>query len=612
MLRTLIESRWFALAVFILVIVSGICLYVMPEYGVWTLLPPLVLWAARRIVKPVEFRSSLLFASVAIFLVTSVMGFLVAYDETAAWNKFWLLLLAVLFYLTILEQPVENLRLLAGISMLAGFGVASFYLLTADFNSQAVKFAWIHRLGAAWMNMRPALSDSPTIYSNDAAGLSLVTAAFGLPLLGNFGERQRGGYVRKLTVLAGLGIVLIAVVLASSRGGFLGLIGSLGIWFAWQLILWLPSPSKEKLLGLFPYLVILGVLALEVVVLFGPSSLLGSSSAFSANGNVFVSRADVFRSGLMILRDFPFTGGGLASFPGLYSQYVLAIPYYSLPHSHNMILNVMIEQGIVGGISFVLIYLIGIRQLLAAPRNSSTQLWYLAACISLFTALFHGMVDDYLYETSGPLLSLFPAGMAALISRLGVAEQRTEAHEPNIARRGFGTAGLRPFVLIPVLAVLLIVFLRPIAAQWYANLGAVQMAKVELANYPAAQWSEGEHLSQLAPAAVSFQRALAFQPDNQTANHRLGLISMTARDFEAATGYLQTAYEQDVENRGIIKNLGYSYLWNGDLEKSHAFLSRIPEAQHELDAYIWWWNDRQRPELADRASQMATSLVAQP
>jgi hypothetical protein len=92
----------------------------------------------------------------------------------------------------------------------------------------------------------------------------------------------------------------------------------------------------------------------------------------------------------------------------------------------------------------------------------------------------------------------------------------------------------------------------------------------------------------------------------------MGLISMTARDFAAATGYLQTAYAQDMENRGIIKNLGYSFLWNGDLEKAESFLSRIPEAQHELDAYIWWWNDRQRPELADRASQMSASLVAQP
>ncbi len=612
MLRTLIESRWFALSTLMLVIVSGLCLYLWPQSGTWALLPPLVLWAARTIVKPVESRSPMLFASVAIFLVTSVIGYAVAYDETAAWNKFWLLLVAILFYLAILEQPVQNLKIVAGIALLFGFGVASFYLLTADFNTQAVKFGWIHQLGVAWMNVRPAFFGGSSIYSNDAAGLSIATAAFGLPLLGKFGDRQSSGYVQKLIVLAALGIVLLAVVLASSRGGFLGLIGSVGIWFAWRSLRLLSTPWKEKLLGWFPYLVIIAVLALEVVVLVIPSGMLGSSFAFNANGSVFVSRAEVFRSGLMILRDFPFTGGGLASFPGLYSQYVLVIPFYSLPHSHNMILNVMIEQGVLGGIAFVLIYVIGLRRLLSASNNTSAQLWQLAACISLFTAIFHGMVDDYLYETSGPVLSLFPAAMAVLISRLGVAEQTVASSEPRIDSRRSVSTRLHSFVGIPVLALSLIVFWNPIVAQWYANVGAVKMAKVDLADYPADKWSEGENLFQLAPAEIDFQRALVLQPDNQTANYRLGLIRMSARDFDAATEYLQNAYDQDGENRGVIKNLGYSYLWFGEIEKAESLLARIPEAKHELGVYIWWWKDRQRPELSDRASEMAASLISQP
>lgn len=611
-MRALIQSRWFALFTLILVIVSGLCLYLWPQSWTWALLPPLVLWAARILIKPVEFRSPILFASIAIFLVTSVIGYIVAYDETAAWNKFWLLLVAILFYLTILEQPVQNLKILAGISLLFGVGVASFYLLTADFNTQAVKFGWIHQLGVAWMNVRPDLFVGSSIYSNDAAGLSIITAAFGLPLLGKFGERQAAGYVQKLMVLAALGIVLLAVVLASSRGGFLGLIGSVGVWFAWRLLSLLQLPSKEKLLGWFPYLVITAVVALEVVVLFIPSGMLGSSFAFNANGSVFVSRAEVFRSGLMILRDFPFTGGGLASFPGLYSQYVLVIPFYSLPHSHNMILNVMIEQGVLGGIAFVLIYVMGLKRLLSASSNTSAQLWYLAACISLFTAIFHGMVDDYLYETSGPVLSLFPASMAVLISRFAVVQQTVDSSEPRIVSRRPVSTGMHSFVAIPALALSLIVFWNPIVAQWYANVGAVKMAKVDLADYPADKWSEGENLFQLAPAELDFQRALVLQPDNQTANYRLGLIRMSAGDFDAATVYLQNAYDQDSENRGVIKNLGYSYLWSGEIEKAELLLARIPEAKHELDVYIWWWNNRQRPELSDRASEMATSLIAQP
>jgi O-antigen ligase len=608
----LIKSPWFALSILILVIVSGLCLYLWPQSWTWALLPPLILWAARTIVKPVEFRSPILLASIAIFLVTSVIGYRVAYDEATAWNKLWLLLVAILLYLAILEQPAQNLKILAGIALLFGFGVASFYLLTADFTAQAVKFGWIHQLGVAWMNVRPDLFVGSSIYSNDAAGLSIITAAFGLPLLGNFGGRQPAGYVQKLIVGAALGIVLLAVILASSRGGFLGLIGSVGIWSVWRLLPLLPLPSKEKLLAWFPYLVIVSVLALEVAVLFIPTGMLGSSFAFNASGSVFVSRAEVFRSGLTILRDFPFTGAGLASFPGLYSQYVLVIPFYSLPHSHNMILNVMIEQGLLGGIAFVLIYLSSLKRLLSASNNTSAQLWYLAACVSLFTALFHGMVDDYLYETSGPVLSLFPAAMAILISRLGVAQQAVEISKPRIVARASVSSQMRSFLWIPVLVLLLVVFWNPIMAQWYANLGAVQMAKVDLADYPADRWSEGENLFQLAGAESNFQRALTLQVDNETANHRMGLIRMSARDFDSAARYLQIAYDQDTENRGVIKNLGYSYLWFGEIEKAESLLARIPESKHELDVYIWWWNDLQRPDLSDRAAEMAAGLTALP
>jgi hypothetical protein len=320
----------------------------------------------------------------------------------------------------------------------------------------------------------------------------------------------------------------------------------------------LRSPLKEKWLGWFPYLAIGGILALEVAVLFIPSGMLGAS--FSAGGDVFVSRAEVFRSGLMILRDFPFTGGGLDSFPGLYSQYVIVLPYYLLPHSHNMILNVMIEQGVLGGISFVLIYVLGIRQLLSTTNHdASTWLWYFAACLSLFTAIFHGMVDDYLYGTSGPAISLIPVGMAALISKLGYEEQPFKKSESPIVNLRSLNSSPRSFLWLPAIVLVLVFTWRPIVAQWYANIGAVKMAKVDLANYPADEWKADDDVSRLQSAEQDFRRALVYQTDNQTAHHRLGLISMVARDFETAYQHLREAYENDPTNRGIIKNLGYSY-----------------------------------------------------
>jgi hypothetical protein len=48
------------------------------------------------------------------------------------------------------------------------------------------------------------------------------------------------------------------------------------------------------------------------------------------------------------------------------------------------------------------------------------------------------------------------------------------------------------------------------------------------------------------------------------------------------------------------------------MEMAQSYLSRIPEAKHELDAYSWWWNLHERPDLADRASELAARLIAPP
>lgn len=610
MLRTLIESRWFALAALLLVIVSGICLYVLPQFGVWTLLPPLVLWTMRCLAKGSLYQHPLLLGSLIVFDLTAAVGWWAAYNEAAAWNKFYLILAATLFCLVIAGQPLENLKILGGFWFAIGLGIAAYFLLTFDFSSRTAKFQLIHELGLAWMRLRPISLQIPSIHPNDVGGLSIIMSVYGLALFRSSRDKLRTGYFLNALIIVGFAIVLLAVLLASSRGAFLAFAGSMGIWLLGKSLLLARSPVTEKLSRYFPAGVTLGTLLLGILILTVPSGLLGPS--FSVAENVVVSRAEVFRSGLSIMRDFPFTGGGLDSFPGLYSQYVLALPYFALLHSHNMFLDVMIEQGTLGGVSFVVAYLVVIWQLLTAwmnDRSSHTQHLYFAACISLFTAILHGWVDDYIYGGRGTILAFVPAAMAVLVSRIS-GGQNLETQRIAITPRPWW---LWVGSLAAAMAALLIVLnWNAIAAQWYANLGAVKMAKVDLADYPADKWSEGENLNQLAPAELHFQRALTLQPDNQTANHRLGLIRMSARDFEAATRYLQTAYEQDMENRGVIKNLGYSYLWFGEIEKAQSLLSRIPEAKHELEVYIWWWNDRQRPELSDRASQLATDLIAQP
>jgi thioredoxin-like negative regulator of GroEL len=143
---------------------------------------------------------------------------------------------------------------------------------------------------------------------------------------------------------------------------------------------------------------------------------------------------------------------------------------------------------------------------------------------------------------------------------------------------------------------------KEIHARWYANLGAVQLSKVELNGYPNTGWSGQEIVPLLTDSEASLHSALQLDPDNRTANYRLALISMLKCDFSSATKNLEAALALAPNHRGIIKSLAFSYVWLGDDEKAQLLLLQIPEARDELDVYAQWWVMQGRIDLSEKAS----------
>ena len=145
-------------------------------------------------------------------------------------------------------------------------------------------------------------------------------------------------------------------------------------------------------------------------------------------------------------------------------------------------------------------------------------------------------------------------------------------------------------------------------SHWYANLGAIQMSQAELKNFPTSQWATSDTVHRLEAAESTLLAALRYEPYNQTANYRLGLISLLRQDFKTAAANLEAAHQQAPNHRGIIKSLGYCYVWLGDMDKARVLLEQIPEAQDELKVYIWWWGTQSRPDLSELASIAVSQL----
>lgn len=141
-----------------------------------------------------------------------------------------------------------------------------------------------------------------------------------------------------------------------------------------------------------------------------------------------------------------------------------------------------------------------------------------------------------------------------------------------------------------------------------ANLGAVKMAQVELAGWPDIR-PDAIKADALSIEQELFEQALTYDAKNRTAYHRLGLIAIKERDFDTAELYLSRAYDLDKKHRGIVKALGFVYVWQNKLDEAIPLLLTIPEATYELEIYSNWWRDQDRPDLSQLALKAVTEII---
>ena len=129
------------------------------------------------------------------------------------------------------------------------------------------------------------------------------------------------------------------------------------------------------------------------------------------------------------------------------------------------------------------------------------------------------------------------------------------------------------------------------------------MAKVQLSDFPTSTWDECQPADYLAKAESLFNKALAYEAINPGPHYRLGLIAMLKCDFPTAISHLEIAYHGDPYHRGMLKALGLTYIWNGQIEAALPLLDIIPEANEEVGVYTWWWSEQNRLDLSAYAEQ---------
>lgn len=606
----LANDRWFPVINTFFTGATAVLWYLSSGRIGWPLLVVILLpWFMRIFAGHLPFRRTRFDGWLLLFGITAVLGTFTAYSQENAASKFWVLIGAMAVYFAVVSVSRRDVWLLAGAAGPTGALLAIYFLLSNDWRLWPAEIGVFNRLGAMWMSLRPSFG-LPVLHPNTLAGMMALLLPFTITF-GLFAWRKRQLRWLQFAALTGL-ITALGLFLTSSLGAWLSLVAGLGLWGLWEF----SGRLRQKVQVSRNKIFATAVLALLVV---GLLVIAGATAAGlgHASGRLVLARQTLF-----LIRDFAITGSGLATFPALYAQYIQVTPVFFAAYS-NLFLDIWLEQGFVALVAMLVVLggsfwlLLGQSDLALGGKsmaNASRRwrsdkmtsddlgLFRWGAFISLVVMALHGLVDDALYGSYATPLLFFAPAMVVLVTRQSESETAVSLSKPW-RRWGMGLG-----VTAVVLVALLFGFRRQIEAQWYANLGALALARAELVGWPTDQWDTGQRLERFTEATALFEQALALNPDNQTAHHRLGTMAMVAREYETAVTHLEQARTHAANHRGILKSLGYSYVWLGQYQPAAPYLASLPEARNEMAIYAGWWRRQNRPELATQANEMVAIL----
>jgi O-antigen ligase len=533
-----------------------------------------------------------------VFLLTAGMGVWASYNPVAAWSKFWIIVGAIAVYYLIASRPrTQWVSVLVGSSLL-GAGLSLYFLFTHDWQQNPADLGIINRLGVAWMFIRPT-APGPQIHPNIAGGILAMLIPLHIVLILAFWQSHKIARVVFSSFLAA--VAVLGLFFTSSRAAWLALGAGMMVWGWWIAAGFLAHKLPQRKLFVFGIpLLVAGTLTLIIVgVQFNKFVRLADSLPGYADAT---SRAEIARNTWQLIREVPFTGGGLAAFPGLYATYMRGIRVFEFAYAHNWYLDVALEQGFFGFLA-LLIILLGSGWMLAKSleREPSASGLPIAALVSLVIIVLHGFVDDSLYGMGGTALVFLIPGLATSVwlaeAASGLAAKTNTHRKIILVGAAFTGIALLFGVIAPQTQSILL-----------SNIGVLNLARLQLRDWPEHLVEGDELFAQTATAEAALNQAIKKDATNFTAHYHLGLLAFYANDFETAAQHLQAAYTSNPHHRGIRKSLGYTYVWLNQLDQAEILLPPIAEAAGEMGTYAWWWGTQNETDLAARAAEMAQRL----
>lgn len=234
---------------------------------------------------------------------------------------------------------------------------------------------------------------------NQLGGFLVVIAP--LAAVGTFLARRGRPFFAATTVLAALGVYV-----SFSRGALIGLAVVPFVFLrGWRL--WLVGP-----------------LLILVVFLSAPGAITARFATLSSSGSELATRTDIWRAAEAIWVRHPILGVGVGGFPQAYATvpipdklYLPATIFVPPPHAHNLFLNVLAEQGVIGLLALLALVVVAGRTALRMRAGPDRETRWLGTALvaALLAFLVHNLFDVTMFDSvTGPyVLVLFGVIAAA-------------------------------------------------------------------------------------------------------------------------------------------------------------------------------------------------------
>lgn len=333
-----------------------------------------------------------------LFAFTLLVAVLISADPDLTLPKLtgMILALAAWRYLAFHVNTTGKVWFAFIVFVVVGLGIIGLGVLSANWRLRVGFLENIFQLLPPQLVQLPGTVEAGGVHSNQLAGTLLFFITLPLAFMLDFKSfvKKRLVFFTAFAAMVFMGGLLI---LTQSRSAWLGgLVGGAFLVFTW-LFLTVTRPERRRLILLF---LALGLLATVILVVWSWPTLVAAlyedppESTPIGTLQTLSFRYEVWEWAVAAIKDFPFTGTGLGTFRRVVLRLYPIVYNNDVAHAHNVFLQVALDVGLPGLISYISIMLLAAFESMRIAR-SSRQLRPIALGLMSSLVAFHvfGLTD---------------------------------------------------------------------------------------------------------------------------------------------------------------------------------------------------------------------------